>query len=246
MTDTRDGDDPPGKRPRLALPRPYEVGYGKPPVSTRFRPGRSGNPGGRPRGSKNRLPAMNEERLKTIVMEEAYRPIKVRDGERNITVPMATAVVRALAVSAAKGNNRAAALFTQMVKVVEDQNSALHSQWLDAALDYKLAWQKELARRKGLKIEAPDPVPHPDDVVIDMRTGTVRILGPLTMEEKQLWDAARELKEDLSASIEEGQSLLREECDPEERNRLVLEIDGDRKVLEQIEEPSPIESHLIG
>ncbi len=29
------------------------VGYGSPPVATRFEPGRSGNPRGRPRGSKN-------------------------------------------------------------------------------------------------------------------------------------------------------------------------------------------------
>jgi len=29
------------------------VGYGSPPVATRFKPGRSGNPRGRPRGSKN-------------------------------------------------------------------------------------------------------------------------------------------------------------------------------------------------
>lgn len=33
--------------------RTYEVGYGKPPVHSRFRPGVSGNPRGRPVGSEN-------------------------------------------------------------------------------------------------------------------------------------------------------------------------------------------------
>ena len=33
-----------------------DVGYGKPPASTRFRRGQSGNPKGRPRGRRNQLP----------------------------------------------------------------------------------------------------------------------------------------------------------------------------------------------
>ena len=31
----------------------YEVGRGKPPVHTRWKPGQSGNPGGRPKHSRN-------------------------------------------------------------------------------------------------------------------------------------------------------------------------------------------------
>ena len=32
---------------------PYDVGYGKPPVETRFRKGQSGNPKGRGKGGRN-------------------------------------------------------------------------------------------------------------------------------------------------------------------------------------------------
>jgi hypothetical protein len=35
--------------------RSYKIGHGKPPVKTRWKPGGSGNPKGRPRGARNRL-----------------------------------------------------------------------------------------------------------------------------------------------------------------------------------------------
>ena len=51
----------------------YEVGYRKPPVATRFQPGQSGNPRGRKKDSKNKIPALAEERIKKLILEEAYR-----------------------------------------------------------------------------------------------------------------------------------------------------------------------------
>ena len=38
----------------------YEVGYGKPPKRTRYKPGQSGNPKGRPKGSKSRRAVIDE------------------------------------------------------------------------------------------------------------------------------------------------------------------------------------------
>jgi Family of unknown function (DUF5681) len=40
--------------------RPYEVGYGKPPINSRFQKGKSGNEPGRPPGSKNHLTALSK------------------------------------------------------------------------------------------------------------------------------------------------------------------------------------------
>jgi hypothetical protein len=101
---------------------------------------------------------------------------------------MAQAVIRSMAVNAAKGNQRAQRLFTQLLSTIERDNKQLHDEWLDAAINYKVEWERELERRKKYRTEAPEPVPHPDHVVIDMQTGSVRITGPMTKEEKAAWD----------------------------------------------------------
>jgi hypothetical protein len=52
-------------RPRT---RKYTVGKGRPPVATRFKPGRSGNPKGRPKGSKNAQGLAKAELSRKVVV----------------------------------------------------------------------------------------------------------------------------------------------------------------------------------
>jgi hypothetical protein len=46
----------------------YKVGYGRPPIATRFTAGRSGNPKGRPKGSRNAETTARDALKRTIAV----------------------------------------------------------------------------------------------------------------------------------------------------------------------------------
>ena len=191
-----------GKMPPRARPG-YEVGYAKPPADSRFKPGQSGNPGGRPKGAKNKRHVSPVEPLKDIIRQEAYRVIKIHDGNRDVSMPMAQAVMRSLAVKAAKGDHRSQRLFGELLSSVERQDRAQRDEWLETVIEYKLGWENELERRKRLDIKAPDPVPHPDDIHIDFGNNTIEINGPFTREEKEHIDTIREIKSQIEDRLEQ-------------------------------------------
>jgi hypothetical protein len=90
---------------------------------------------------------------------------------------MAEAIVRSLAVNTARGQLRSQQVLTKMLSETEQARGLQKMQRLETALNYKLNLELELDRRKELGITGPEPIPHPDDVRVDVRTGEVSIIG---------------------------------------------------------------------
>jgi Family of unknown function (DUF5681) len=66
-----------------------------PPINSRFKPGASGNPAGRPPGAKN---------WKTIVNQFLWRLVSVEDGGKLISVPFIYAVLLKVGEQALNGD----------------------------------------------------------------------------------------------------------------------------------------------
>jgi len=96
-----------------------EVGYGKPPKKHRFKKGQSGNPRGRPNGTKN---------LKTDLTEELGEQIALIEGGKKQRISKQRALIKSLVARAIKGNDRAAAkildLYLRVVGVEDDASDA--------------------------------------------------------------------------------------------------------------------------
>jgi hypothetical protein len=73
------------------------VGYKRPPVHSRFKPGQSGNPSGRAKGSQN---------LKTLFDKILKEEVSLREGSEVRKVTKAEAIMRGLVVGALKGDSR--------------------------------------------------------------------------------------------------------------------------------------------
>jgi hypothetical protein len=89
---------------------PYEVGYGKPPIHTRFSADNPGNRKGRPKGSPN---------LTTVIARAAREKVIVTVNGRRKTITKLEAAMTQLANQAAAGDRHAIQLLILQIERIE-------------------------------------------------------------------------------------------------------------------------------
>ena len=98
----------------------YEVGYRKPPQATRFKTGQSGNPMGRPKGTRN---------LKSDLLDELQERVLIREGTNSAEVSKQRALVKRLLAMEVNGDTRAMTIVLNLMlrllePYVEDDSGA--------------------------------------------------------------------------------------------------------------------------
>lgn len=95
--------------------RDDEVGYGKPPKHTRFKPGQSGNPGGRKKGSRN---------FRTDLEEVLNAKVSIKENGKLKKVTSQQAALRRLTEKALVGEGRLITLFLGLAQQHSEEKEA--------------------------------------------------------------------------------------------------------------------------
>jgi hypothetical protein len=104
------------------------VGYGQPPVHTRFRKGKSGNPTGKRKRGK-------ADGAEALIRQELYRSLTVREGDAVTKMPALQAVIRSQIACAVKGNVPAQRTLVKVAQDIEDARACRSGTAVNKKLD---------------------------------------------------------------------------------------------------------------
>jgi hypothetical protein len=121
----------------------YEVGYRRPPIAGRFKPGKTGNPKGRPKGSRNFLTLLEQELAETVVVNE--------NGKKK-TISRMQAMTKRLVNGALQGDPKALMTLVEILRRTgrfeETDTGSLLPDNYESILDSYVARRQKAETRK--------------------------------------------------------------------------------------------------
>ena len=171
--------------------------FRKPPEEYQFKKGTSGNPKGRPKKKPVQpgLVALGGgivDRLNTMALDEATRPVTVREGDKASEIPAMQALFRTMFRAAAQGDTKAGRQLLDVIARAESGRAGAALEILQHAVQYKEKYLPVFEDHERAGLDPPDIYPHPDDIIIDEATGEVKIDGPTTKEQAGARKAVRQ------------------------------------------------------
>ena len=126
----------------------YNVGYRRPPKTTQFKKGESGNPKGRPKGSRS---------LQTILVEELKSSVTIHENGRSKTVKKGEVIVKQMVNKAMAGDHKAAHLVLGVSQQQEHQDALKESTAIDTVTqEDQIVMQSIMERMKNQLLKSPD------------------------------------------------------------------------------------------
>lgn len=157
---------------------------------TQFQKGQSGNPNGRPKGSRSRWSSSYAE----TILKAGDRVITVTENGRPVRMTLQEAILRAEQSAALKGSPMAQRhLIDTYLKADAERRQEIAEEcehWEE--IRNKLIRLRAEAEKAGRPPSIP--FPHPDDIVIDPDTG-VRFVGPIDEKEQAKLEIAIRMRD---------------------------------------------------
>ncbi len=231
-----DNDDDPQGGDGFHPKRPWdpEVGYGRPPKASQFKPGQSGNPNGRPKGAKTRRLAGGGYGLRDALLAECERTIVVREGDKTLKMTQLQAVLRRMMIMSMQGEPQTMRMVLRWVEQSQRADQRQNERFIEQMFKYKVDAEMEVRRRQDRGItDMSDLLPHPDHIDVDFVTGEVLITGPMSKSEQAAieeghaaLEAHRQALAQLDTLAQETMPAETRQAIPDLRRRILAEIEA--------------------
>ena len=106
-------------------------------------------------------------------------------------------------------------------------------------MEYKTGWKENIEWAQARGIAEPQPIPHPDDIIIDFHSPAVFINGPKTKQEKARWEGKLQRRQDAQEEVSLYAQHFRKARDPKKKAMWLDWWHSEQKVFDIINDNLP-------